>query len=741
MTNSKHTFWSLLQDCTIHKITIPRYQRDYAQGRGENKDIAQKFVQDLVSALDKEQELSLGLIYGCTKDGELQIVDGQQRFTMLWLFHLYIMQNVAGTDLAPIRKFTYNTRLSANRFCEFISSDVLKGNLSINTIKQNIKFQHTWLHDPTVAGMLEVLSILEKTIAKNDYVDFFSKLTTKSSPIVFDYLSIEGITSDSVYMLMNSRGLQLTSFEHFKSMLYAGVKNQSLKDKLDVEYTDYFWETLSIDKIDGASLDNTLLTYIQEYARVRAYKKDLDCKSEMTKRRGEWVSWFEESDYSSEFEIKTDALIKYASDEQSRKLLSSLKSTTYNQRLELYAHLEFYNKIPNDAVGWEEVYRVWYRVISNVINNTENVAQNYKDSLELIDLITSLVGFNIESDFYSAVANSTDERKNEQWLQEKHKAHLISKGLIEEQEIVKAEQINGFDGNIRFLLSFEETKDRNDFNNTKFIEYSNVACYLLDNKKEGKSNFAKDYLLMRAILTYNPQITKGIYLWDIHKYLYEYLKNYTDNPSVIELRKATQNLVKELSNNSLYEIAVVMQNRIDGYQLKDDKKNIAYWRMVKYPDILMHCSEYNYIYPYWGNLRLFYRKNWNWQDYNLEADLVKDVADICSLFGKDNLIGKVYEKEGDVFYRNIENNSFEYKGIALHLIVENSHVSIGIKSEANLPAINPPAQWGASEDKWWASVLTFPVGEFENYKAQIEKYKEYLGSIRSISFQDTDATI
>lgn len=735
MTDSKRTFWALLQDNLIRKITIPRYQRDYAQGRNENKEIALKFIQDLVSALKKEQELSLGLIYGCTKDGELQIVDGQQRFTMLWLFHLYIAKNAADANFTILQKFTYNTRVAASRFCEFISSDSLKGDLSVNTIKQNINFQHTWLHDPTVMGMLEVLAMLEQEIPRDICINLFKNLIAKSSPIVFDYFPIEGITSDRIYMLMNSRGLQLTTFEHFKSELYARIEIQSLKDKLDVAYTEYFWNTLAIDEVDGATLDNTLFSYIKEFARVSAFEKDLSYKSEMTKKRNEWVNWFAETGYSSEFERKTDALIKYASKEKSRELLSSLRSITYDQRLELYAHLEFYGHLESynrntiGEVKWEKTYAIWLRVVKNVIRNTNNDASNYKVSLELIKTITLLVDFDVDFDLYSAIASSTDDRKNEQWLQEKYKAHLIARDLIEVKDILKAEQINGFDGNIRFLLSFEETMKEDDFDSIRFNRYTDIACCLLDNKDEGKSNFAEDYSLMRSILTYEPQITQSICLWDTHSHLYEYLKNSTDNSSVLELRRATQDLFKYLSKYTLNELGAALQARIDNYELKENKENIALWRIIKYTDLLIHCSEYNYIYPYWGDLRLFYRKNWNWQDYNLEVSLVRDVADICILFDKEYLIGTVFEKEGDVFYRNIENDSFEYKNITLHLIVENNYVSIGIKANTDLPQINPPAQWAASEDNWWASVLTFPVGGFEKHKAEILEYKKYLESI------------
>lgn len=128
-------------------------------------------------------------------------------------------------------------------------------------------------------------------------------------------------------------------------------------------------------------------------------------------------------------------------------------------------------------------------------------------------------------------------------------------------------------------------------------------------------------------------------------------------------------------------------------------------------------------------MRLFFSKNWNWKDYDLEVKLVKDVVNICTLFNNKEIIGNIFENDDDIFYRNIENDSFPFNNIIVHLIVKDNHVSIGIMAEGYTSKIAPPSQWGPSKDNWWASVLTFPVGGFESHKKEIVKYKEYLESL------------
>ena len=57
-TEAKRTFWSLIQN---HQIIIPVIQRDYAQGRDNDKakDIRQTFISDLINILTDNKKESL----------------------------------------------------------------------------------------------------------------------------------------------------------------------------------------------------------------------------------------------------------------------------------------------------------------------------------------------------------------------------------------------------------------------------------------------------------------------------------------------------------------------------------------------------------------------------------------------------------------------------------------------------------------------------------------------------------
>ena len=111
----KTTFWSFLKE---KKVIIPIIQRDYAQGRADENALAERFVEDLKSALDGSADsLVLDFVYGSNKDKNVFLpLDGQQRLTTLWLLHWYIAfrssNALAEDDLKTFKNFSYETRSS-----------------------------------------------------------------------------------------------------------------------------------------------------------------------------------------------------------------------------------------------------------------------------------------------------------------------------------------------------------------------------------------------------------------------------------------------------------------------------------------------------------------------------------------------------------------------------------------------------------------------------------------------------
>ena len=299
-------FWQLLND---NRIEIPVIQRDYAQGRKEDKinTIRVDFVSNLVNAIiDKNsKKVHLGFIYGklngkdklaekdrnkkaianilnavegYAKHLELKIssqivsigddkkdfvnlpifipLDGQQRLTTLFLLHWYLIQFLNNGEFESqteiLKRFSYKIRKSSANFCQSLCEVENKMKISKNSISETIEnskwFLNVWLNDSTVKGMLVVLDEIHKQVHDfDDKVYLLNNLKRLVEPSVsFDFLDLDELNqTDELYVKMNARGQQLTEFEHFKAWL-----QKYIFDK-EITIFDTDWKT----KLDKTWLD------------------------------------------------------------------------------------------------------------------------------------------------------------------------------------------------------------------------------------------------------------------------------------------------------------------------------------------------------------------------------------------------------------------------------------------------------------------------------------------------------
>ena len=288
-TSIKTTFWKFIKD---YQIEIPIIQRDYAQGRFGKENLRKGFLSDLKLAI----EMKLDFVYGSTSKGKLYPLDGQQRLTTLWLLHWYIAlrAGVLNNERNRLKNFSYETRISSREFCTQLCNsnfEEYNGNNIVDFITCQTWFYSAWKQDPTIQSMLRMLGgttclkkngkKVERTKMKDGIEDFFSplpkekmieywrKLKSDDCPIVFYYLPLDNFgLSDDLYIKMNARGKQLTSFENFKADLIGYIQRQvdnnnlsgenrekwkelldpqeGIPIKIDTRWTDIFWNNKSI---------------------------------------------------------------------------------------------------------------------------------------------------------------------------------------------------------------------------------------------------------------------------------------------------------------------------------------------------------------------------------------------------------------------------------------------------------------------------------------------------------------
>ena len=294
MTNTKAiSFWEFLNG---YKIEIPIIQRDYAQGRKGKEELRKGFLEDIKNALDTNSPLQLDFVYGAEKDKILNPLDGQQRLTTLWLLHWYIA--LRAKQLEEVSKilegFSYETRISSREFCKQLCTPEKFRNYKVdekvvNYITKQTWFYSAWKQDSTIQSMLRMLSGsdnkdkldgiegLFNTTNESDYEKYWNLLTGQNCPIVFYYLPLSDFgLSDDLYIKMNARGKQLTSFENFKADLIGYINSRAKDDcnwrrlldstngipiKMDTTWTDIFWKNRSNEN----RIDEIFFTFINRF--------------------------------------------------------------------------------------------------------------------------------------------------------------------------------------------------------------------------------------------------------------------------------------------------------------------------------------------------------------------------------------------------------------------------------------------------------------------------------------------
>ena len=126
------------------RIEIPKIQRDYAQGRENESEVADRFLDKIFECLKENKNLELDFIYGSVDKNVVYLLDGQQRVTTLFLLHWYIALRELAKDefnkIECLNKFTYSTRVSSREFCQNIIDNIknIKDEISKNDKKNKL---------------------------------------------------------------------------------------------------------------------------------------------------------------------------------------------------------------------------------------------------------------------------------------------------------------------------------------------------------------------------------------------------------------------------------------------------------------------------------------------------------------------------------------------------------------------------------------------------------------------------
>ena len=296
-----------------YNLIVPEIQREYVWGNNEHQilklfiediqngyeqnakneelvDIQERIsnvnskykssIDDLINKLhSKEREINIGFLYSYRPDyyifkdanEDVYLIDGQQRFTTLFLFLFYFAIKEGKRDefihLFRFNEekgsiaFDYRVRTLTHQFLIDLIRNV-KNEEDLLNIRYKTWFLKSYDNDPTVKaivgndndknqGLFPILHqyFHDKTKDKN-YYDYI-----KSSVKFWHFKTEETSQGEELYITMNSRGQGLASNESIRAQLFKNLENQTDLSKKWEEWQDFFWKNRNKEDED-ASADN-----------------------------------------------------------------------------------------------------------------------------------------------------------------------------------------------------------------------------------------------------------------------------------------------------------------------------------------------------------------------------------------------------------------------------------------------------------------------------------------------------
>ena len=542
---------------TITKVVIPKIQRPYAQGRTDATctRIREHLLDDIFAALLGGNELELNFIYGnvvisgnpnnSNEEIVMELLDGQQRFTTLFLLHWYIISRELKPDEIPVRiqqalhGFIYETRRTSSDFCQNLADfhpRLAENIIPSVAVRNSIWYRHSFECDSSVTGMLHMLDTIH-----NKYTQCIQgedqQLYRNLDNLRFYIKSIGKFPlKEDLYVKMNARGLQLSAFENFKADLTNYIelnKNriESFIAKIDTHWVDIFWSAKSDSNFDEAYLktisrifaalyiaDNT--GTIRDDLFVRHLYTDMNAKD-----AGKIYCGFD--DYKKFFDEYIDVLAQvldsFYNDDNKRTILQELPSLWEGSAIDVqsidiskfreylgnqltqsqfakFAAIILYIRNLHERgqanIAFDRVsFHRWMRVTSNLVENTD--ITNLDDLAILIRrlaFIAHAVDFSQPNEFYSCLAELNIEKASAAVCEEQDKAAAIASDSLWEGVFENAEAHPFFKGSVHCIYCNEMPRElfANRFERAKEVfDSSGIARLYRENS----------HLLMRALLS------------------------------------------------------------------------------------------------------------------------------------------------------------------------------------------------------------------------------------------------
>lgn len=404
--NAEAEMMTLRDLLSRHRVEIPRIQRDYAQGRARvEAGVRKPFVAALASALEPTgKRLDLGFVYGKVVGDVFIPVDGQQRLTTLFLLHILLIPSEDEEWTLLLQRFTYETRVTSRHFVHALAENrglFLHEKKPSELIRNETWYSPTWDYDPTISGMIVMLDALHEGLSLGDISaeerTIYVERLCAGSRISFHFLNVEQIGSpDNLYLRLNARGRQLTTFENEKARMVAtcpgritlnatqapqqcSIEGTAFLSRLEGRWSDWIWQKSREMAVEYDDAFLRLVSLVRSFFTPDTRQWPVEFYGALTEA---FEYLLDPQTEKSNGKAKQKRDVKPEMEELVKKILKG--SDTQADRIIFHALITYLCA----SAGYENRFAYlsrWLRIFTNLAKNTD-----YKNTEEVAKAMTQI---------------------------------------------------------------------------------------------------------------------------------------------------------------------------------------------------------------------------------------------------------------------------------------------------------------------------------------------------------------
>lgn len=576
------------------KIVIPDLQRDYCWGletydrdKKAQGELVTQFINGLMEEYKSEHNdfMSLGLLYGYeSPKGQIQLCDGQQRLTTLFLLLGVLNRMASSQELEPLLMSNFEQAddqepqlLYAIRESTLYFLSDLTYHYFLNKNKLSIKeaewYYSEYEQDASIQAIIGAVHTIEVLLDKfnKDLKDFSYFIINNLRFVYFDMSDRQH--GEETFVVINTTGEPLTATENLKPILIGNISESNRKQRSDEweEREEWFWKHR--DKENEYTSDGLSSNFYTWYWQIQLLQErmwkngkasDINPRDLFLKRMDNGGNNVEEYDSTNRWNgdltnvhIRFQALVTlFQTLEKSKNLheiISALQSFVEKNYSDIFIWLRknanidvllplisFCEKFRNDPAFTEGIIRFARRIAKNHLDKIfkrtrRNNTETYLDWRYIIQIIEQAGNINELMTFNSLQENVFHKQipnvRPACWydFDEQMKDKYTAAGL----DIVACEMHSCLRFDLSVLwengyLSAEEIKKR----------YENICslCNCLTPEKEISSELANLYRFYRFIMGWGDRIGHVSYrtweaegcIYNLHSYAAAYVHEFKD---------------------------------------------------------------------------------------------------------------------------------------------------------------------------------------------------------------------